>query len=220
MHMQKIAIFGIGGFGREVLEQVHDINKITATYEIVGFFDDGYPAGMNIHGYPTLGGVKELNEWEEPIGIVVAIGTPQIKRKILNNIKNPLVTYPTMIHPSVLIGDHERVKIGKGCIICPSTIVTTDVEIGDFVILNLACTVGHDTVIKNYAAFMPTCNISGEVVIGEGVYCGTGVKVINQTSIGDNTVIGAGAVVTKSIPAECTAVGVPAKPIKFHANDK
>ena len=63
---------------------------------------------------------------------------------------------------------------------------------------------------------MPTCNISGEVVIEEGVYCGTGVKIINQTSIGAGAIIGAGAVVTKPIPANCTAVGMPAKPIKFH----
>lgn len=214
--MQKIAIFGVGGFGREVLEQIHDINKVELTYEIVGFFDDGCPAGELVHDYPTLGGVKELNEWKEPIGIVIAIGTPRIKKAILNNIKNSLVDYPTIIHPSVITGNRKYVKIGKGCIICPATIITTDVEIGDFVIINLACTVGHDTVIKDYAAFMPTCNISGEVIIEEGVYCGTGVKIINQISIGDNSIIGAGAIVAKSIPAKCTAVGVPAKPIKFH----
>lgn len=214
--MQKIAIFGVGGFGREVLEQIHDINMVEPTYEILGFFDDGHPSGEFVHGYPTLGGVKELNEWKEPIGIVIAIGTPSIKMAILNNIKNSLVDYPTIIHPSVMIGDRKYVKIGKGCIICSATIITTDIEIGDFVIINLACTVGHDTVIKDYASFMPTCNISGEVVIEEGVYCGTGVKIINQTSIGDNAIIGAGAVVAKPIPAKCTAVGVPAKPIKFH----
>ena len=53
-------------------------------------------------------------------------------------------------------------------------------------------------------------------MIGEGVYCGTGVKIINQTSIGEYTTIGAGAVITKPIPSYCTAVGVPAKPIKYH----
>ena len=94
--------------------------------------------------------------------------------------------------------------------------VTTNVLIKDFVILNLQCTVGHDTVIEDYASFMPSVNISGEVTIGEGVYVGTGTKIINQLEIGDNTIVGAGAVVAKSLPAHCTAVGVPAKPIKFH----
>ena len=90
------------------------------------------------------------------------------------------------------------------------------VEIEDFVILNLGCTVGHDSIIKKYSAFMPSVNISGEVTIGEGVYVGTGAKIINQLEIGEYTIVGAGAVVSKTLPANCTAVGVPAKVIKFH----
>ncbi|MFP3663242.1 acetyltransferase, partial [Burkholderia sp. SIMBA_043] len=58
--------------------------------------------------------------------------------------------------------------------------------------------------------------ISGEVIINKAVYVGTGAKIINLLEIGENTIIGAGAVVSKSIPANCTAVGIPAKPIKFH----
>ena len=63
---------------------------------------------------------------------------------------------------------------------------------------------------------MPTVNISGEVNIGEEVYVGTGAKIINQLEIGENTIVGAGAVVAKTLPANCTAVGIPAKPIKYH----
>ena len=63
---------------------------------------------------------------------------------------------------------------------------------------------------------MPSVNISGEVVIQDLVYVGTGTKIINLLSIGNSTIVGAGAVVSKSLPAHCTAVGIPAKPIKFH----
>ena len=124
--------------------------------------------------------------------------------------------FPTLIHPTVIIGDKRFVEIGEGCIICASCIITTYIVIKDFVTLNLQCTVGHDTIINDYSAFMPSCNISGEVNIAEGVYCGTGVKIINLTSIGEYTTIGAGAVVAIPLPARCTAVGVPAKPIKFY----
>ncbi len=216
--MKDIAIFGVGGFGREVLTLIKDINSSKIDeYNIIGFFDDGYKKGEIHNGYPVLGGVNELNAWTTEIAIVVAIGSPAIKKKILDNITSPLVSYPTLIHPTVLIGDKEYVKIGNGCIICAGNIITTNIEIEDFVILNLCCTTGHDTIIKKYAAFMPSVNISGEVVIGEGVYCGTGAKIINQLKVGDYTIIGAGAVVAKTLPARCTAVGVPAKPIKFHA---
>jgi acetyltransferase-like isoleucine patch superfamily enzyme len=63
---------------------------------------------------------------------------------------------------------------------------------------------------------MPGVNISGEVTIDECVYIGTGAKIVNQVEIGEGTIVAAGAVVSKSLPAHCTAVGVPAKPIKFN----
>ena len=214
--MKDIAIFGVGGFGREVLALIKDINKVEPTWNIVGFFDDGYEKGEVFNGYQNLGKVEDLNKWDKPISLTVSIGNPVIKRKILDRITNPLVDYPTLIHPSVWIGDKEYVEIGKGCIFCAGVMITTNVKIEDFVILNLQCTVGHDTVIKDYAAFMPSVNISGEVTIGEGVYVGTGAKIINQLEIGDYTIVGAGAVVVKTLPSNCTAVGVPAKPIKFH----
>lgn len=216
MRLNDIAIFGVGGFGREVLALIKDINKVTPTYNFIGFFDDGYEKGIMVNGYPNLGKTEDLNKWETPISLAVSIGSPVIKKKILDKITNPLVDYPTLIHPLAWIGDKEFVEIGKGCIICAGNLITTNIKIEDFVILNLGCTVGHDTVIKNYAAFMPSVNISGEVTIGEGVYVGTGAKIINQLEIGEYTIVGAGAVVSKTLPAKCTAVGVPAKPIKFH----
>ncbi|WP_038337110.1 hypothetical protein [Empedobacter falsenii] len=63
---------------------------------------------------------------------------------------------------------------------------------------------------------MPSVNISGEVHIHNAVYVGTGAKIINLLEIGGNTIVVAGAVVSKSLPASCTAVGISAKPIKFH----
>ena len=214
--MKDIAIFGVGGFGREVLALIKDINKVSPAWNIVGFFDDGYEKGVMVNGYPTLGKSEDLNSWPTAISIAVSIGSPAIKKKVLDKIKNPLVDYPTLIHPSVWIGDEEFVDIGKGCIVCAGNLITTNIKIQDFVILNLGCTVGHDTIICDYAAFMPSVNISGKVSIGEGVYVGTGAKIINQLEIGEYTIVGAGAVVSKTLPARCTAVGVPAKPIKFH----
>ena len=211
--MKDIAIFGVGGFGREVLTLIEDINRLDHRWNIVGFFDDGHEKGEIVNGLPVLGKTDDLNGWKTPLAMAVSIGNPKVKKRIIEKIINPYVCYPTLIHPNVVIGSQKYVKIGRGCIICAGNILTTNIEIGDFVILNLCCTVGHDTVIKDYAAFMPSCNVSGEVVIEEGVYCGTGVKIINQTSIGEYATVGAGAVVTKPIPGHCTAVGVPAKPL-------
>ncbi|MBW1915883.1 MAG: acetyltransferase, partial [Deltaproteobacteria bacterium] len=68
--------------------------------------------------------------------------------------------------------------------------------------------------IGDFSSFMPSCNISGEVKIGEGTFWGTGAKVINQKSIGNNVTVSAGAVIINDIPDNVTVVGVPAKIIK------
>lgn len=214
--MEKIAIFGSGGFGREVKTIIDAINyEKPDTFNFIGFFDDGVDKGKMINGYPVIGGIKELNEYPESISVIVSIGNPQIKKTIISKITNDKISYPSIIHPKASISNDD-VILGKGCIICEGTILTCNIKIKDFVILNLMCTVGHDTIIEDYSAFMPSVNISGEVVIQEGVYVGTGAKIINQLEIGENTIVGAGAVVSKSLPANCTAVGIPAKPIKFH----
>lgn len=214
--MQRIAIYGAGGFGREVMMLVEQINAHRQTFDIVGFFDDKVSRGSVVNGYPVLGGINELNAWESPLGVALAFGEPDTKQKIRRKIVNANVSYPTLIHPSVIKGADALVEIGEGCIICAGVLMTVNIAIRDFVILNIGCTVGHDVKIGEFASFMPSVNISGEVEIGDGVYCGTGVKIINQLEVGAHTIVGAGAVVTKSLPPDCTAVGMPAKPIKFH----
>jgi sugar O-acyltransferase (sialic acid O-acetyltransferase NeuD family) len=215
--MKKIAIFGAGGFGREVKWLIDDINALKPTWEFIGYFDDDFSHVRNIDPALFLGGTTVLNGWDEALNIVFAIGNPLVKRKIINKMANPLLSFPTLIHPSVMMG-RANVNIGAGTIICAGNIITVDINIGKHVILNLACTVGHDTIIGDYASFMPAVNISGEVTIQEAVYVGTGVKIINQLEIGEETIVGAGAVVAKSLPAKCTAVGIPAKPVKFQTD--
>ena len=77
-------------------------------------------------------------------------------------------------------------------------------------------TIGHDVCMDSFVTIYPSCNISGNVRIGELCEIGTGTQVIQGISIGESTVVGAGSVVVRDLPAYCTAVGVPAKPIKFH----
>ena len=216
MIMKKIAILGSGGFAREVLCLIQDINKVCNEYDILGFIDNNQPKGTIINGYPVIGDDEEILKEKVDISLALAFGEPKLKKKVAEKYCADNFDFPTLIHPNVMLGASDFIKIGKGCIICAGNILTTNIILGDFITLNLMCTVGHDTVIGNYSSFMPSCNISGEVTIGECVYGGTGVKIINQTEIGENSIIGAGAVVSKSIPANCTAVGVPAKPIKFH----
>ncbi|MEE1896853.1 acetyltransferase [Flavobacterium rakeshii] len=211
---KKIAIIGAGGFGRELKGLIDDVNKEKDTYDFIGFFDDT-KVENSFYGFPVLGGVDEINHIEEPICLVLGIGDPEVKKKIIEKINNSFVEFPVLIHPSAQVGG-DAVLINEGSVVTAGCVITCNVIIERFVTLNLMCTVGHDTTIKSFCSFMPSVNISGEVLISENVYVGTGAKIINQLEIGKNTIVGAGAVVSKSLPENCTAVGVPAKPIKFH----
>lgn len=213
--MKKTVIFGAGGFGREVKMLLDQINLTNGKFNFIGYYDDGIERGTQINNHQVLGNLEDLSKVEDEIEVIIAIASPEIKKKIVNALKKSNFNFPILIHPNVLIGS-ESVSIGKGTIICAGCIITCNIKIDEFVILNLCCTVGHDTIIKSFSSFMPSVNISGEVLINENVYVGTGAKIINQLEIGANTIVGAGAVVSKSLPENCTAVGIPAKPIKFH----
>ncbi len=211
--MKDIVIIGAGGFGREVKTIIDAINLIEPTYNFKGYYDDGFVKGTLINNYQILGGISDLNNLNLSIEVVIAIGTPSVKKNIILQLKNKNIQYPILIHPSVICSI-DSVFIGKGSIICAGSILTCNINLGNFVILNLMCTVGHDTIVKDYVSFMPSVNISGEVMINESVYIGTGAKIINKLEIGENTIVGAGAVVSTSLPSNCTAVGIPAKVIK------
>ncbi len=213
--MKKIAIIGAGGFGREVKTLIDDINKKNQEYSIIGFFDDKLEKGTIINGLKNLGAIDELNKVDYSLNVALGIGVPNIKQQIILNLNNENIIFPNLIHPSVIMSS-DAVILGKGNVICAGTIITCNIKIDNFVTLNLSCTVGHDTTINDFSSFMPSVNISGEVKIEKAVYVGTGAKIINQLEIGKNTIIGAGAVVSKTLPENCTAVGIPAKPIKFH----
>lgn len=120
--------------------------------------------------------------------------------------------FPSLIGPSVIYSSTN--SFGKGCIVCASSIITVSAVIGNHVIINLDSTAGHSAILKDYCTLYPSVNVSGNVFINKNVEIGTGTNIIQGVKIGENTIIGAGSVVVKDLPDNCTVVGTPAKPIK------
>lgn len=213
--LKDLYIIGAGGFGREVAWLVERINEIEPTWNLRGFIDDN----TAIHGslqddYSVIGGCDYLMNITQEVWVVCAVGSAKIRKKIIEKLKNYAnVKFATLIDPSVMRSD--RVDIGEGSIICAGTIITVDISIGSHVIINLDCTIGHDDIIHDFVTIYPSVNVSGNVVVGECAELGTGMQIIQGKSIGRESIIGAGAVVIRDIPEKCTAVGSPAKPIKF-----
>ena len=213
--MKDLIIIGASGFGREVAWLVERINRVTPTWNLRGFMDDNEAIhGTEINGYHVLGGTDAVGNYPDAY-FVCAVGASKIREKIIGNMKaiNPDIRFATVIDPSVEMSDF--VTIGEGTIICAHTIITVNISIGDHVIINLDCTIGHDAVLHDYVTLYPSVNVSGMTNIGHCSELGTGMQIIQGKTVGDYSIVGAGAVVVKDIPANCTAVGSPAKPIKF-----
>ncbi|MCB2379659.1 acetyltransferase [Hymenobacter sp. BT635] len=216
-HLPKLVIFGAGGLGREVLVLVHQINAVRATWQLAGFFDDQAPASATIHGVPYLGGTEALNSVSEPLQVVIAVGNGRSRASIVQRLTSPLLRFATLVHPAIACQPYQHLQIGEGSIIGQGCILTTDIRLGCHVLLNLGCTIGHDAVLEDFCSLMPHANVGGEAHLETGVYLGTNATVINQVRIGARTIVGAGAVAVRDLPADCTAVGVPATVIKVHA---
>lgn len=206
--MKKLVIVGNGGFAREVEWLVERINAVSPTWDFLGFIDD------NQDNPKTIGNDDYVVAFQEELYVAIAIGTSGIREKIYKNYKqNPNIRFANLIDPSVMCS--HRVVFGEGNIICAGTIITVDIRIGNCNIINLDCTVGHDAVLEDFVTVNPSVNISGNVHLGAGTNIGTGTQIIQGISVGANSIVGAGAVVNRELPANCTAVGIPAKVIKI-----
>lgn len=213
--MKDLIIFGASGFGREVAWAVERINAQNPTWNLIGFMDDDENIqDKEINGYRVLGQTSDVINYPNAY-FVVAVGASRVREMIVSNMRtvNPSIKFGTIIDPSVEMS--KLVNIGEGTIICAHTIITVNIEIGSHVIINLDCTIGHDAILQDFVTLYPSVNVSGITNIGHAVELGTGMQIIQGKHIGDYSIIGAGAVVVKDIPEKCTAVGSPAKPIKF-----
>lgn len=216
IEMKKLFIIGAGGFGRETAWLAERINKVSPAWEIMGFLDDNEALHGTVQdGYPVLGGCGYLEDVKGEVYVVAAIGSAGVKKAVVDRLAEyGHIHFATLTDPSVICS--RRAEIGEGSIICAGTILTTDIRVGKHVIINLDCTVGHDAVIGDYATIYPSVNISGNVTVGEGVELGTGAQIIQGKRIGEWAVLGAGAVVIRDIDSDCTAVGSPARVVKYH----
>ena len=213
--MKDIAIYGAGGFGREVACLIHRINEISPEWELIGFFDDGIIKGAKNEYGEVLGGINEVNNYPDDLAVVIAIASPKIVEKLVGNIASSKISFPNIISPDVTFLDKNNISVGKGNIISFHCVISCNVRIGDFNIFNGLVNVGHDAILGNYNSIMPAVKISGEVKIGNRNFLGVNSVVLQQVKIGNDTVIGANSLILRKTKDGMTYVGNPASIIKY-----
>lgn len=215
--MKDIAIYGAGGFGREVACLIKRINSFgnKPEWNFIGFFDDGVMSGTSNEYGTILGSLEDVNLWSRPLNIVFAIGSPRIVEKLSKNIVNPNIDFPNVIAPDVIIIDPDNFSIGKGNLVTYGCLFSCNTHIGNFNSFNSYITIGHDTIIGDYNAFMPAVRISGSVKIGNRNFFGVNSVVLQQLTIGNDTVIGGSSIVIRKTKDGNTYVGNPATRVKL-----
>lgn len=205
MSVSGFVVVGAGGMGREAMAWAADAFP---TLTAIGYLDDN-PAllGASVNGVPVVGAMDWLIG-RDTVGVVLAIGAPDVRRDVFKAIATAGHRPLTVVHPSATVG--SRTFLGSGVIICPHAFVSIDVKIGDGVIVNYGACVGHDSKLGPYASIGPGVNLAGGVTVGEGATVGIGASVIQQRRIGNWARIGAGAAVVVDVPEGATFVGVPA----------
>ena len=200
----RITVIGAGGHAKVIISLLR-----LKGLEIDKILDDN-PAlyGTRLDGSIISGPVDTENIATSGI---IAIGNNLARFRVSERLE--AVNYGSLQHPTAFVDD--SVEIGDGTIVMAGAVVQTGSKIGDHVIINSGAVVEHDCFVDDYCHVGPNATLAGGVAVKSGVFVGAGTTVIEGVSIGTWTKIGAGACVVNHLPAHCTAVGVPAKPIKF-----
>ena len=202
-----LALYGAGGFGREVAPLAADAVFVS---------DDAGEIGRVINGLPVIDFDALTSPRHRARKVVIAIAEPRARQTIAERCAAAGLEFGSVIaasHRSLI-----NVQIAEGAILCDHTLCTADVRIGRHFHGNLYSYVAHDCVIGDFVTFAPRVSCNGRVIIEDNVYVGTNAclregRKDHPLVIGRGAVIGMGAVVTKSVAPGAVVVGNPARPL-------
>jgi sugar O-acyltransferase (sialic acid O-acetyltransferase NeuD family) len=210
--VKRLVIWGCGGHAREVNWLCEQLG-----YEVAGFLDERPEMrGRIINGVPVLGDLHDIMSLRNETEIICAgVGDPALKRRFVHQtLAEGFQPAGSIIHPDIKLSIRNR--IGEGSIICEGSILTDNIDIGSFVIINRSVNVSHDVRIGDFTTIAPGVNIAGNVTIGDGAYIGIGASILEKITIGSESVIGGGAFVKDNVQEKTLAAGVPAQIKKYY----
>ncbi|WP_375558879.1 acetyltransferase [Bernardetia sp. OM2101] len=206
---KKLAIIGAADLGQLIAHHAK-----ACDFEVVGFYDDFQTLESADNKFILLGKIADIekdfkaDKFDE-ISIAIGYKHLEFKEQILHKLLSQNIPLASIVHPSAYID--SSAKIGKGVVILPHTTVDAGCKIGHGVLLNTAVCIAHDTEIKTCCFIAPSAALAGFIKVEKRCFLGINSTIIDNISICQDTQIGAGTVVTKSITEKGLYVGVPAK---------
>lgn len=212
-NMENILIIGASGHGKSIIDIVQKQGK----YNIVGLLDQNREIGTEIFGYQVLGKEENLQDLVNIhclTGAIVAIGDNFVRSQVVKRIQKicPELKFVCAIHPQASVA--SEVLIGEGTVIMAGARINACSKVGRFCILNTNSSLDHDSTMEDFASFAPGVVTGGNCIIEEFSAICIGAILIHGMRIGKQSVIGAGAIVTRPIEAFVVAYGAPATAIR------
>jgi sugar O-acyltransferase (sialic acid O-acetyltransferase NeuD family) len=206
--MRKLLIIGAGNVGGFL---AYNLNLFREPYELIGFLDDNpQKIGQTVFGVEVIGNSQKIRDFDpSDIAVAVGIAYPAIRKKIYDSLGLAAYDCPSFVSKNAWISN--QVSIGKGSIIYPGVSVNHESEIGDFVIMNMNCAIGHNCIISSFSTLAPGVNFAGFTYVEEAVDIGIGVATRQRARIGQGAVIGGQSMIVGDIPPYAKAYGVPAR---------
>lgn len=210
---RDLVIVGAGGHGRETANTALIQLANHATHQVLGVVDDNPQPNckqlLELLGLRFLGTRSWL--FDNNALYTLGIGSPTVRRALDLELSGWGRQAWSVIHPAASVGKANR--ISDGAVIAQGAVVTTNVEIGRHVHLNVNSSVSHDSIIGSYVTISPGAVICGSCTIEEGAYIGANGCVLQGVTVGQGAIVGAGACVVSDVEPGQTVVGVPARPI-------
>ncbi|MDR9375412.1 MAG: hypothetical protein RI565_11165 [Schleiferiaceae bacterium] len=188
---QEIVIVGAGGLGREVAAMIS--RHFSQKYSLAGFVDDQVTPHDTVNGKYVLGDINWLQE-QPATQVVIALGDPGLRQKVQERLAATAHKFPALVHPGAEADEAHFVQIGEGSIVLGGTVLTTNISLGKFVLVNQGCSLNHDTHVGHFSTLMPGVRISGSAQVGERSYLGTGTIIASYHKLPAETHLQAGTV--------------------------
>lgn len=205
-----MVIVGAGGFAKEVLQTFAQHNEL----ENLFFYDDvtkDAPA-LLFERFPVLRSLDDVKDVFQKTGdnrFTLGLGNPVFRLNLNRKLAGIGGKITSTISPNTEIGSFGT-SIADGCNILSGSIITNNVKLRTGCLINPGCSISHDSTLEEYVQVSPGVRITGNCIIGSFSVLGTNCVILPKVKVGHNVVIGAGAIVTKDLPDNVMAMGVPA----------